>query len=250
MYTIRLVGAAVAFVASFFLLLFLFIKLAGPIPFSVSSVTTTKTDTFTVTGEGTSVAKPDLATVNIGINATGASVKEIQDQINNVINKVSESIKKTGVEDKDIQTTNYSIQPQYDFRGNTQRITGYQASTNLTVKVRNLNNINTVIDAATTNGANEIGGVAFDVADKTKAENQARETAVAAAKKKAEEAAKIAGFNLGKIINYSENLNGYPTPRVFSSKDLNTTSIQEAPTEIQPGSSEIKVTVVLSYEIR
>lgn len=71
--------------------------------------------------------------------------------------------------------------------------------------MRNLDNINNVIDTATANGANQISGVSFDVDDKTKAQDEARQKAVNEAKKKAAEASKIAGFKLGRIINYSEN---------------------------------------------
>lgn len=234
-------------ILSFFVLLLVYTKIFGPIPFSINSVTTTKTDTFNVTGEGSVAIKPDIVLLNVGISAQGSTVKMAQDQINAVSAKVAEAIKKLGVDQKDIQTSNYNINPTYDYQARTQKITGYTASTNLTIKVRNIDLVNQVIDQATANGANQIGSITFDVDDRTKAENDARVKAVADAKKKAESAAKIAGFRLGKMVNYSENFAGGPQPFRALSQAVGGVP---AETKIEPGSSEIKVIVILSYEIQ
>lgn len=232
----------------FFLLLFVYTKLAGPIPFSVTSVTTTKTDTFTVTGEGKAVVRPDIAVVNVGVQTNGSSVKQVQDELNRKSNSISEAVKRVGVKDADIQTSNYSIYPQYDYQSGTQRIIGYQASSNVTIKVRDIDRANEVIDGATAAGANQVGGISFDVDDKSKAQNEAREKAVADVKRKAQDAARIAGFKLGKIVNYQESFGDQRPPvplmaRVESDKAA-------IPTQIEPGASEIVVTVSLSYELQ
>lgn len=232
---------------TFFILLFTFTKIFGPIPFAINSVTTTKSTTFDVTGEGKVTVKPDIALVSVGIQAKGATVKEAQDQINSVINKVSESIKGLSVDSKDIQTTNYNVNPDYDYSGSSQRIKGYSANTNLSIKVRQLDKANQVIDLATVNGANQVNGVSFDVDDKRKAENEARQKAVDEAKKKAQDAAKIAGFRLGKIINYSENPSNFPKPLLRAMGSLETSDTK---TQVEPGSTDITVTVTLSYEIQ
>lgn len=233
----------------FFLALFAYTKLAGPIPFSVTSVTTTKTDTFSVTGEGKVMVAPDIAVVNAGVQAQGPTVKTAQDQLNRAINAVSDAVKKLGIDNRDIQTTNYTISPTYDYNSGRQRITGYQASSTLAIKIRDIDRANSVIDAATAAGANQVGGVSFDVDDKTKAQNEARQKAVAQAKQKAKDAARIAGFTLGRIINYSENFGGEPRPMPLMAKaeGLGGAGV---PTQIEPGSSEVSVTVTLSFEIR
>lgn len=234
--------------ATFFTLLFIFTKLFGPIPFSVSSVTTQKSVTFDVVGEGKVTVKPDTGSVTAGIQAQTPTVKGAQDQINSVINKISEVLKQSGIDSKDIQTTNYNIHPTYDFSGSTQRITGYSASTNLLIKVKSIDKINEVIDIATNNGANQISGVNFEVEDKLKAENEARQKAVDEAKRKAQDAAKVAGFKLGRIINYSENFGGYPRPiPMMRALDAKT---QDISTQLEPGSTDISVVVTLSYEIQ
>lgn len=233
----------------FFVSLFIYIKIAGPIPFSVNSINTNKTDVFLVSGEGKATTKPDVALVNIDISATGTTVKQVQEQINSVTSQVASKVKNLGVEENDIQTTNYNIQPSYDYKENSPKITGFTASSTLQIKVHEIDKINNVIDESTSAGANQIGSISFDVSDKTKVEDEARTKAVAQARKKAEEAAKIAGFELGKIINYSENFGGSPRPipLQMSAATLDEKSLQ---TKVEPGSSEIIVNVTLSYSIR
>lgn len=236
----------------FFLALFAFIKLSGPLPLSISSVTTTKTDSFTVSGEGKVTMIPDIARVQAGVTAQGASIKVVQQELNKKIKAISDAIKKQGVKDSDIQTLNYSVNPQYDYRNGTQKITGYEASSNFSIKVRNMDNATAVIDVATANGANQIGGISFDVDDKTKVENEARTKAVADAKSKAELAAKTAGFSLGRVINYNENSGGVgrPVPMYAKAELMNGGSADSVATTIEPGSQEVTVSVSLSYEIR
>lgn len=231
----------------FFVLLFAYTRLLGPIPFRVDSITTTKSTTFDVTGEGRATIKPDSANISVGVSATGSSVKEVQDKVNSIINKVSAAVKDQGVDPKDIQTANYNVNPTYDFTGSSQRITGYSADTNITIKVRNIDNVGKVIDAATTAGATNVASLGFDSSDKTAAENEARKKAVETAKRKAADASKIAGFSLGKVLNYSESFGGSPRPIPLGATD----SISSRPeTTIEPGTNEITVFITLSYEIR
>lgn len=229
--------------AAFFLILFLYTKIAGPLPFSVNSVTTTKSTTFDVTGEGKVTVKPNLANVSAGVSATGPTTTQVQNQINTIINKVSASLKDLGVDSKDIKTSNYNINPTYN---ESQRITGYSANTTLTIKVRDIEKMGKVIDAATQAGATNVATLGFDVSDKTASENEARKQAVSKAKKKAEDAAKIAGFRLGRIINYSEYFEDFPRPIPLS---LESKSDLQTPTDLEPGTEEINIIVTLSFEV-
>lgn len=225
----------------FFLILTLYTKIAGPLPFSVNS--TTNTSIFDVTGEGRVTVAPDLANVLAGVSVTGSTVKEVQDKMNSTINKVSAAIKDLGIDPKDIQTSNYNINPTY---GETQRITGYSASTNLTIKVRDIDKVNSVIDASSEAGATNVSSLGFETSENSLFEEKARKEAINDAKKKAEIAAKAAGFRLGKIINYQENTGGVPRPLAFKTAGRG----GDLKTSIEPGSNEIVITVTLSYEIK
>lgn len=236
-----------AWILTFFVVLFIYNRFLGPLPFSVTSVSTQKSDTFNVSGEGKVAVAPDIALINVGVAAQAPTVKAAQDQLNANTNKVSKAIKQLGIEEKDIQTSNYNIYPTYDYTSGSQRITGYSANSTLSIKVREIDKGSSVIDAATANGANQVGGIVFEVDDRTKAENEARELAVSQAKEKAENAAKIAGFQLGRIVNYAESFGDFPRPIPLQAQGG-----EKAPpsTSLEPGSNEITVTVTLSFEIR
>lgn len=237
-------------VLAFFILLFVYTKLVGPIPFSLNSVVSTKTDNFSVSGEGKVTVSPDIALVNVGVTVQGSSVKVVQQELNTKMNAVTAAVKKLGIDSKDLQTSHYNISPTYDYSESTQRVTGYHASSNLTVKVREIDKANSVVDAASANGANQIGGISFGVDDKTKAEDEARKLAVAEAKKKAQSAAKIAGFALGRIINYQESFGGQlrPMMETFDKSTLPMAGGGE-PTNIEVGTDEVVVVVTLTYQL-
>lgn len=233
----------------FFILLFTYVKLAGPIPFSINSVTTQKTDTFQVTGEGKAEVKPDNATVRAGVQVNAATEKEAKDQMNSAINKVTAAIKALGIAESDIKTDNFNINPNYDYSQGAQKINGYSGNTNITIKVKDVTKVNQVIDTATANGANVIGGAQFDNVDKTAAENEARVKAVADARAKAQNAARVAGFTLGKLLNYQETT-GANNPRPYMMAKAQDSAQAAPPTQIEPGTNEVNLTVTLSYEVK
>lgn len=236
-------------VASLIVGLSIFAKFGPAIPFS--TVTTNKTDLFTVTGEGKATAVPDIAQINLGITVNGVSVAQVQSQANTVINKVSSDIKSLGVGDKDIQTVTYNLRPDYDFVGGRQSIKGYVADISLSVKAREFDKINQIIDAATAAGANMVGGLSFtlDDATRTKAESQARTEAINQAKAKAAEIAKESGLTLGRIINVAENSTNAPRP-IYAMAEKAVGAPSADTTQIQPGTSEISISIALSYETR
>lgn len=235
----------------FFLSLALFFKFIGAIPLSMNSTVTTKTDLFTTTGEGKVTAVPDIVKINLGLTASAQTVKEVQNQANQVINKIGDDLKSLGIEDKDIKTTSYNLSPAYDWASGKQKITGYQITVNLEVKVRDFDKINSVIDTATTDGANLVGNLQFSVEEERlkKLQKQAREEAVKEAKGKAENLASAAGIKLGRIVNIQENLTSPFEPRPVPMMALEKTGAGE-PTQIEPGEQEIKVSISLSYEVR
>ena len=239
-------------IAFFFFGVFAYSKFFGPMPFSVTSNVTNKTDIFSVTGEGTLSIQPDVAYVNVGIQKNASTVKQAQSQINETMEKITSGLKSLSIDSKNIQTTDYSINPNYDWTSGTQKITGYSASTQLKIKITDLDKINEVIDSATANGANQVSNITLDVEDRAAAEETARKDAVAQANAKAKAAADAAGFKLGRIIGYSENSNdtNLLRPISYSAKTLAAGAADQAlETNIQTGSEEVKITVNISYQI-
>jgi uncharacterized protein len=230
--------------------LFIFGKFGPGIP--VQSVVTQKNDLFTVTGEGKVTVVPDTGVVDLGITTNRPTVKEAQNEANTVISNIAKSVKNLGVEDRDIKTNNYSVYPQYDFRNGINRINGYQVTATLVITVRDIDKVNQVVDAATANGANTVGGIQLTVAEDKQKEllQQAREAAVKEAKDKATSLARAAGISLGKIINIQETDEGnFPGPMLTQDKAVGLGG-GNAATEIQPGSTDISTSVTLYYETR
>lgn len=242
----------IASILVFFLMLWIFGKFGPAIPFSINSVQTTKSDLFTVTGEGKATSAPNMAILNLGVQIQKATVKEAQSEANKVSNKITQDLKNLGIADKDITTSNYSIYPQYDYQSGSQRLLGYSVNINLTVKVHDLNKVDEAIDRSTAAGANTIGGLQFTTDDtlSKNLENEAREKAIKEAREKAQNMASAAGVSLGRIINIQENFGSRPGPIQLMTKDAAGFGGGPAPTNVQPGTSEVSLSVVLSYEIR
>lgn len=243
-------------------ILFIFGKVGPGLPLSV--VNTNKSDFFTSMGEGKVYAKPDVAMIQIGYASSANTVGAAQNQANETINKVTNQIKALGIADADIQTTNYSINPNFNnsgepmpvdamemmpSRGGAVKITGYNINVNMQIKVRDFQKINQVIDVATANGANQVGGLSFTVDDPKKFQNEARKKAIADAKENASVIAGETGLTLGKIVNVYESTGGPGNFPYAMTKDV-AMSADGAPTEIQPGQTEITSQVTLSYETR
>jgi len=234
-----------------FVLLFVFAKWGPAINFATTSQV--KGEPFSVSGEGKVLVTPDIAKISLGIEASGPSLKTVQSDVNTKAKTLTDSLKKLGIAEADIKTTSYSVYPEYDYTNPNQRITGFRVSTNYEVVIRNFDKVNDVITTATASGANIIGGVNFELNDKTEKEKlqEARKLAVIDAKEKASGLAQASGITLGRIINISESqANPMPLMSADRTVGLGAGSPEPATPNIQPGTTEINVTVTLSYEVR
>lgn len=231
-----------------FLGLFLYTKLVGPIPFSVNSIQTTKANLFNVSGQGKVTGIPDTAQLSLGVTKTASTVADAQEQVNTAANKIIADLKNLGIAEKNIKTTNYSVNPNYDFtRGGTQNITGYTVTQNLEINISPIDIANKAIDAATADGANLVGGINFTFNDKTKKdlENKARTEAVKEAREKAQRLAGATGIRFGKIVDVQES--GSFEPPIFRTQSLEVGK-GTADTSLQPGENSITINITLSYE--
>jgi hypothetical protein len=237
-----------AIVFSIFVFLFLFAKFAPSFPISV--LTQQKGEPLIVSGEGKVTVVPDIAKISLGIEETGLSLKDVQNKVNQKSQDLTSVLKKLGIGEKDIKTAAYNVYPEYNYGVNPQKITGYRISTTYEVKIKDFEKINEVLVKATEAGVNSIGNIAFEVNETTKNAklNEARKQAVEEAKTKADGLAHAAGISLGKIINVSESQGAEPRPYYALKEGIDSaTPVQP---DIQPGETELSVTVSLSFEIR
>ena len=242
-------GKLIGFTLIVLAILSLYFRFIGPIPFSVSQTTTEKKTTFDVGAEGKVTAIPDTAEINLGIQVNKPTVEAAQKEANQKINKITDELKKLGIEEKFIKTINYSVYPDYDYRSG-QKIVGYNVNITLKVKVKDFEKINKAVDVATIQGANQIGALSFTIDDEKLEElkMEARKQAIEKAKKKAREIAQASGIKLGRLLNVSENLSSYP-PTPLTAREIGIGGApEEKQTQIQPGESEITISVILSYE--
>ncbi|MGA3292142.1 MAG: SIMPL domain-containing protein [Candidatus Microgenomates bacterium] len=244
------IGQVFGLVFFIFILLFVFAKWGPPINFN--SITQTKGEPLVVQGTGKSFVAPDIAKVDLGIQETGGDLKTVENSVNTKSQNLVTQIEKLGIAESDIQTILYNVYPQYDYTAPTQEITGYQVSTEYEVTVRDFTKINDLLSTSTSAGANTIGSVTFDLSDNLKNQKlqEARDEAVTEAKTKATGLAKAAGITLGNIINVSEETPSNVTPLMLPASGGGVTEKTVTPPSIQSGTTEIDVTVSLSYEIR
>ena len=235
-------------IASFFLLLAIFSRFGVKLPISV--ISQEKGQPLVVDGEGKVTAVPDTAKVTVGIEESGTSLKDVQKRASTKSKTLVDTLKKLGIDDKQIKTTSYNVYPEYNYESGTPRITGYKVSSSYEVTVKDFDKVNDVLVEAVNAGARVVGNISFEVNEETKGKllDEARQKAVKEAKEKAQSLATAAGVSLGKILNISESLNT-PGPVPIALREAGIGGTEPRP-EITPGETEISVVVSISFEIR
>jgi uncharacterized protein YggE len=216
-------------------------------------------NTISVEGSADVYAVPDIATISFGAQATDKDVNGAQAKVEAVVSKAVAALAPLGVDKKDVQTTYYSANPQYEWGKcvegvagciNNQRLVGYQVNETITVKVRDLAKVSDILGAIGATGVSDIQGPNFDVEDREALVQQAREEAIEKAKEKAKVLAKDLGVSLGRIVSFNDN-SSYPIP--YYSKgmamDLQAENRAVAPT-IEQGQNKITASISIVYKIR
>lgn len=207
---------------------------------------------LTVTATGTIDAIPDVAKVTFGITHKASTVSAVEDEINETFERIEDALDEFDIEDEDIKTSNYRIYPEYDYRSKTRKITGYTGTHQQTITIRDLDDVNEIVDAVTDAGANMINNVNFTIDDSDEWNSRARAEAIKKAKAKAKLIADEADIKLGKILSIDQGTN-YPQPYyrdVTLEAGFGGGSDEEILPDIEPGSQELRATVTLTYEIK
>ncbi len=221
--------------------------------------TTTRVETngglehgISVSGEGKSPGKPDIAMISLGVTRLGDTVAEARDGAAASLDAMIKTIQANGVSKDDIQTEQFNIQPEYDYSNGRQLLKGFRVTNTLSVKLRDVNKTSQVVDDAVNAGGNDtnVQNIAFTIDKPDELQAQAREAAVADARGKAETLAKTAGVELGDPITISES--GGPVPIYAERAALAgaADSVAAPSTPIEPGTLDVVIDVSVTWAIK
>jgi uncharacterized protein YggE len=206
-----------------------------------------------VTGEGKVTVVPDVAVLNVGVEAQADTVSQAQDDATAAMNSVKSELDARGIEDKDIKTQYFSIYPvrNYNVDKGGEELVGYRVTNMLTVKVRKVEEAGTIIDAVARAGGNfiRIDNISFTVDDPVPHQKEAREEALNDAKDKAKQIADKAGLRLGDPTYINETSSYYPSPVPYA-YEMTVPMLGGGGTSISPGETTITVYVQVSYAIK
>ena len=208
-----------------------------------------------VSGTASIDVAPDLAILKLGVRREAVTARAALDANNMAMSEVIESMKQAGIEARDLQTSNFSIQPRYVYhnpkKNEEQRppkIVGYIVSNNLTVRLRDLTMVGKILDCSVTLGVNDNGNVQFTNDDPKQAISTARADAMKDALARARVLTKAAGVSLGPIISIDENLRR-PQPFPIARAQMRMEPVAADSVPLEGGENSYTVTVNASWEI-
>ena len=210
--------------------------------------------TISIEGRGEVMATPDMAQINSGVTTQGATAREALDANTAAMADLIAELKAAGIEPRDIQTSGFSVNPNYVYTDERDangyslppKINGYQVSNTVTVTVRKLDTLGSILDKSVTVGANTISGVSFSVADPSELYDEARKAAFADARAKAELYATAAGSTLEGILSISEGQTfNDPQPYPMYRADM----AASAPVPVQAGELAFAINVNVQWEL-
>lgn len=218
---------------------------------------------FSVTGEGKAVMVPDTAKFTFTVlTEDGTDPIKMQKENTTKVNAIIKYLKEQGIEDKNIKTEGYFLNPQYSYSPCREggacpppKINGYSVSQTTSVKTKDFDKAGELLAGVVSKGANQVSGIELTVDNKTAIENEARMEAMKQATEKARTIAKSGGFRLGRLLSVDELYPGTPIP-MYGGGYGGASDISVMPKEvpsavdIQPGSQEVIINVTLRYEIR
>ena len=258
---------------AFFVILCLFFAVKVLSEFKSYRDTSLNYNSITLSGHGEVSAVPDIANVTFNIHKDAKTVKEAQEAVAKIETAALDSLKANGVEEKDIKTLNTSFNPKYEYQqkvcpqtvsadgvaspsyycgGGKQVLTGYEAYENISVKVRDVDNVGKIMQDLGTLGVTDLSGPNFSIDDEDALKAEARKQAIEDAQAKAKVLADDLGVRLGKVMSFNEG-GDYGMP-YYTEKDMMMESVsaraQAAPATVPKGENTITSDVSITYEIR
>lgn len=204
--------------------------------------------TLSLAASGEVSRKPDMATISTGVQTEAPTAAEALRLNATRMTQVIAALKKGGIADKDIQTSGLSLSPQYVYQENLPpKLTGYQASNQVTVVVRDLTRLGLAVDAVVNAGANSLGGIAFGLQNSDAAEDAARLDAVKALQAKADLYARATGYRIARLVTLSEG-GGYSPPTPMPMLAMARMDKAES-TPVEAGELKVRIDINATFEL-
>jgi uncharacterized protein len=206
---------------------------------------------ISLSGHGEVRAVPDMAAISMGIMSSAETARAALDANTKAMTELMANLKAANIEDKDITTANFSVNPRLDYGqngGQVPKLVGYDVTNQVTVIIQKIDGLGALLDKAVSSGSNQINGISFSVSNPDAAMDEARKLAVKDAMHKAQIYADAASINLGNIMSISEG-GGMTEPPVMFNR-AKTMAADSAPVPIAQGSQVISVDVNITWEIK
>jgi uncharacterized protein YggE len=203
-----------------------------------------------VTGNGRSSVTPDRFSFTLGVQTSGPSVDDAVNENNRRVASVLAALKKAGAAEKDIQTANFSIWPQQDYReGQLPRVLGYQVSNSITVRSSKVGDAGRLLGIAVSSGVNTASGINFEVSDPARGRDQGLRSAFDDARSKATLLAQAAGRTLGRAVVIREGVEAAPPqPYPMRAMAMEQKAVSDVP--VEPGVQETAYTITVMFALQ
>lgn len=206
---------------------------------------------ITVRGTGIVTAKPDMVNLQVGVQAQKSTLSDAQAEASASMDAIMKQLKDAGIDDKDISTAQYSVEPVTNYQDNQPpQVTGFRVTNILNVKIRDISKASTLIDSLVKSGANTIYGVSFGFSDPSALMNQAREQAMNDARSKAAQLAGLASVTLGAPIAIEDLGQSVPPTPIPMSTLRSALSSDASVPQITPGQQQVQVDLNVVYAIK
>jgi uncharacterized protein YggE len=205
---------------------------------------------ISLSGNGEVRRAPDIAFVTTGVLSQGATAAEALAANTSAMNALFAALKDAGIADKDVQTSNFMVQPRYNFQENkAPELVGYDVSNNVTITVRKIADLGSMLDKVVQAGSNQINGIGFDVSEPSASLDEARKLATEDATRKAKIYAEAMGVTLGPVMSISEGVS-YQPPMPMARGKVMMADAAAAPVPVAAGEQRLSVDVNITWEIK
>jgi uncharacterized protein YggE len=208
---------------------------------------------ISIVGEGKAAAVPDTAVFDAGVVVIAETAQAALEQNTKAISALLAALKAAGIEGRDLATSGFTVQPRVAYsqaepgkQPEQPKLEGYEVRNSVKARVRDLNKLGMILDAAVQHGANLIGGISFDIQNKDVLLDKVRQDAINDAKRKAEKAAQAAGLKLGRVLSLSETVQHTPHPMAGDGMSFKAAA---ASIPIEAGEQSVGAHIEMTWEI-